>query len=149
RLGVECGSIWLTQAQNEENHALFPAKEDFTAFISLMWLVKSSMFVRDFSPDLDDVINSNPQYPRTVFLVPRFRKHFLLIVKKESLPDDISLRILFRFSWKDAGQGLVSIERVCDDIPPILQGLEALSGNNGQTIYERMFKGKIVKDYLV
>ena len=141
-------SVWNAQKAEPNSFALFPAKEAFTAFISLCWLVKAAIFLPDFTPTLTEVKKSNPQYPRTIFMVPRYDRNMLIIVQKSKGPL-VQPKLLYAFSWDDYPRGTFRVQKIAVSVPPILNGLDHLDGSDGRDIYNQVFKGHVVQDYNV
>ena len=108
------------------------------------------MFTTNFSPDLTELASWNHQYPRTIFMVPRFGREMFSIVRITKANPPIIKR-LFSISWDKQTDGTFIIEKVADDsdIPDIIKGLETCTGKTGKVIYEEALKKKKVEDFNV
>ena len=126
---------------SEKSYQLFNIEQQ-AALKSLLFIIKSNIFIPDFSIVLDKV-KINTQARRTIFMIPRFDDCFLSIIQ---LKGD-KIYVLFNIYWMDPSQGTLFVEKVGRSIPSILEGFEMHSGKTGWQIYEEVMKPRRVSDY--
>ena len=142
--------LWDEQREKPFECVLFDW-DNIKMFKSILYLAKSCIFAADYTPDYSSTRRYiNKLYRRTIFMLGQKTGNDIFHIVQNIGSDECpEWRLLFTIKWLDSKEGTFFIEKMCDDIPAILEGFEEYTGSDGRTIYNEFFKGKKVADFNV